>query len=109
LNRIVEEIEVEKLRSATTLEGLLDFVLEFWGKHLFKSEETFRDLMGLFVCTQKGLTRSEITLISKVSGEELRIFSVVFREFLMSWRHLWMIKNDSFRRALHRKYRFKVQ
>lgn len=65
--------------------------------------------MGLFVCTQKGLTRSEIMMISKVSSEELRIFSVVFREFVMSWRHLRMIKNDSFRKALHRKYRFKVQ
>jgi hypothetical protein len=65
--------------------------------------------MGLFVCTQKGLTRSEILLISKVTPDELKLFGVVFGNFLMKYRHLWMIKNDSFRKCLNSKYKFKFQ
>lgn len=65
--------------------------------------------MGLFVCTQKGLTKNEIMMISKCTNEELRLFSLVFGSFLMQYRQLWMIKNDSFRKCLYRKYRFKYQ
>jgi hypothetical protein len=90
-----------------SVDNLLDYVLEFWGKRLFRSEDKFRELMGLFVCTQKGLTRSEILFISKVSSEELKVFGVVFNSFLMRYRQLWMIKNDSFRKCLNQKYRFK--
>lgn len=65
--------------------------------------------MGLFVCTQKGLTKNEIMMISKCTNDELRLFSLVFGSFLMQYRQLWMIKNDSFRKCLYRKYRFKYQ
>jgi hypothetical protein len=109
ISRHLLEIDQQKLKTLPTVDSLLDYVLEFWGRRIFRSEDKFRELMGLFVCTQKGLTRSEILLISKVTSEELKLFGVVFGNFLMKYRHLWMIKNDSFRKCLNHKYKFKFQ
>lgn len=38
LNKILEEIDMEKLKTLSTLDNLLDYILEFWGKRLFKNE-----------------------------------------------------------------------
>ena len=40
----------------------------------------------------------------RVESEELELFITVFRPFLMHFQQLWMIKNDSFKKAIIRKY-----
>lgn len=71
-----------------------------------KSEEKFKELIGILISTQKGLTRSEIVSITDISQEELKLFITLFKSFLMNFKDLWMIKNDCFKKALHNKYQF---
>lgn len=61
-------------------------------------------MINLLVSTQKGLTKGEILLITKADPEELKTFFVIFRPFIMNFQSLWMIKNDSFKAAISKKY-----
>lgn len=70
------------------------------------NEEKFKELIGLLISTQKGLTRGEIISITKIDPEELKLFITIFRAFLMNFKDLWMIKNDSFKRSINKKYEF---
>ena len=63
-------------------------------------------MIGLLISTQKGLNRFEIISITKIDPEELKLFITVFRSFLMNFKELWMIKNDSFKKSIHKKYEF---
>lgn len=65
-------------------------------------------MIGLLISTQKGLTRGEITSITKIDHEELKLFITIFRAFLMNFKELWMIKNDSFKKSIHKKYEFNM-
>ena len=65
----MEGIDIEALKEIKTIEDLFDFLLEFWGKTLLKSEEKFKELIGILVSTQKGLTKSEIVSITDISQE----------------------------------------
>ncbi len=38
--------------------------------------------------------------------EELKLFIVIFRPFLMNFKDLWMIKNDNFKKSIFKKYDF---
>jgi hypothetical protein len=102
----IEQIQKEKLSKVKNVEGLFDYILEFWSKILFPNEEKFKELIGLLISTQKGLTRSEIISITKIDHEDLKLFITVFRAFLMNFKDLWMIKNDSFKRSINKKYQF---
>ncbi len=84
-------------------------MLDFWSKVLFNNEEKFKELIGLLISTQKGLTRHEIISITKIDAEELKQFITVFRAFLMNFKDLWMIKNDSFKKSISKKYEFNQQ
>lgn len=86
------------------VEELFDYLLEFWGSQLLKDEDCFREVISLLVSTQKGLTRGEILSMVRVEAEDLELFITVFRPFLMHFQELWMIKNDSFKKAIVRKY-----
>ena len=70
------------------------------------NEEKFKELISLLISTQKGLTRGEIISITKIDPEELKLFITIFRAFLMNFKDLWMIKNDSFKRSINKKYEF---
>ncbi len=61
-------------------------------------------MISLLISTQKGLTRGEILSITKMNPEELKLFIVIFRPFLMNFKDLWMIKNDSFKKSIFKKY-----
>jgi hypothetical protein len=61
-------------------------------------------VISLLISTQKGLTRGEILSITKMNPEELKLFIVIFRPFLMNFKDLWMIKNDSFKKSIFKKY-----
>ena len=39
-----------------------------------------------------------------MNPEELKLFIVIFRPFLMNFKDLWMIKNDSFKKSIFKKY-----
>ncbi len=51
------------------MEDLFDYVLDFWSDVLFDNEEKFKELIGLLISTQKGLTRQEIISIAKIDSE----------------------------------------
>ena len=69
-----------------------------------KNEDKFKQLIGILISTQKGLTKSEIISITDISQEELRLFMTLFQPFLMNFKDLWMIKNDCFKKAINNKY-----
>ena len=83
---------------------MFGFVLEFWSKELFSNEEQFKDLINLLISTQKGLTRQELLSVTKMDGEEFKMFVTIFRPFLMNFNGLWMIKNDTFKTSILEKY-----
>jgi len=73
---------------------------------LFTHEDQFQELISLLISTQKGLTRGEILSITKINSEELNFFLTIFKPFLMTFGELWMIKNDSFKKSIYKKYNF---
>lgn len=81
-------------------------MLDFWGQCLFAHEDQFKEVINLLVSTQKGLTKGEILAITKIDGEELKIFISIFKPFIMNFNSLWMIKNDSFKQSIFQKYEF---
>lgn len=73
---------------------------------MFTHEDQFQELISLLISTQKGLTRGEILSITKINSEELNFFLTIFKPFLMTFGELWMIKNDSFKKSIYKKYNF---
>lgn len=102
----LEKIDKAKLKELRNVDDLFDFILDFWSGTLFQNETKFKELIGLLISTQKGLTLSEIASVSKIESEELKLFITIFRSFLMNFKDLWMIKNDSFKRSINKKYSF---
>ena len=96
----LSKIETGQIKECRNSEQLFDYVLDFWGHLLFSSEDQFKEVINLLMSTQKGLTRGEILSIAKADPEELKLFFVIFRPFIMNFHSLWMIKNDSFKAAI---------
>ena len=105
----IQKIDKRKLSEVKNVEALFDYLVNFWSTVLFENnEEKFKELIGLLISTQKGLTRGEIISITKIDHEELKLFITIFRAFLMNFKDLWMIKNDSFKRSINKKYEFNM-
>jgi hypothetical protein len=102
----VEKVDRGVLREVRTVDQLFDYLLEFWSNSLFSHQDQFKELISLLISTQKGLTRGEILSITKMDPEELKLFITIFRPFLMNFKELWMIKNDSFKKSIFTKYDF---
>lgn len=85
---------------------MFGFVLEFWSKTIFSNEEQFKELINLLISTQKGLTKSELLSVTRMDSEELKIFTTIFKPFLMNFNGLWMIKNDTFKESILHLYDF---
>lgn len=106
IQKCVDKVDKDKIKETRNSDQLFDYILEFWSHQIFNSEEQFKEILNLLVSTQKGLTKSEILSISKVDPEDLKLFFTIFRPFIMNFQSLWMIKNDSFKMAVSKKYDF---
>ena len=47
---------------------MFGFILDFWGKSLFKSEDQFKDLINFLINTQKGMSKTELLSATKMDA-----------------------------------------
>ena len=58
IQKNIEKIDKKRIAQVKDVESFFDYLLDFWSLILFNSEEKYKELIGLLISTQKGLTRS---------------------------------------------------
>ena len=106
MQNCLESIDRSQIKALRNVEEMFGFVLEFWSKTIFSNEEQFKELINLLISTQKGLTKSELLSVTRMDSEELKVFTTIFKPFLMNFNGLWMIKNDTFKESILHLYDF---
>ena len=82
---------------------LNDFVVDFYGKHLVDEQKFKRTLVCLTI-TDKGLTLTEILQFTSLTMSEWNSILAIFRTYLMKYKGLYKINNESFKKTINTKY-----
>lgn len=114
--KLYESIDFEKLESnrnylfkiliflAINDIGQLNiFLLEYFSNKLMDSEK-FKILMTALTITDKGLTEQELFDLTKMSQKEWNYLLAVFKNFFMTYKDLWKITNEPFKKAVMKCY-----
>lgn len=97
-DKMFEKLDYSKLSKVKHFNGLIEFVLEFYSEHLMDRKK-FIVLIRAFALTQKGLSFEEITLITQVTVNEWKIFIGCFKMFVLSYKGLWIMNNETLKRV----------
>ena len=68
MQECVEKIDKNQLKGLNNVEEMFGFILDFWGKSLFKSEEQFKELINFLINTQKGMSKTELLSATKMES-----------------------------------------
>ena len=66
--------------------------------------EKFRAVLVALNITEKGLSQMEILTLTGISEKDWRHVVGVFKTFLMKYKDLWKINNETFKKAIRVKY-----
>ncbi len=87
----------------TDINGLNLFLLDYFSEHITDPEK-FKGVMVSLNLTEKGLTETEVLLLTGVSQKEWIFIVAVFRTFMMKFQDFWKINNETFKKAIRTKY-----
>lgn len=81
----------------------MEYILELYSNHLM-TKDKFVKLLTLFTLTQKGLTIEEVINVTNVSDEEWKLFISCFKVYILNFKGLWIMNNDSMKKVVIEKF-----
>jgi hypothetical protein len=67
-------------------------------------ETNYKDLLFIFTLCQKGLYQDEILALVPIKPEEIKLFTAIFKEFLIYQRKLWYLPSEYLKRLILAKF-----
>ncbi len=64
----------------------------------------FKSVLLALTISEKGLTANEIFALTRATQKEWKHLVAIFEPFLMKYKHLWRISEESFRQAITSRY-----
>ncbi|CAD8176209.1 unnamed protein product [Paramecium pentaurelia] len=104
IETLVSQIDMSKLQEVTSLEDLVNFILDHYQAKMFKDQEKFIKMLLCFTITQKGLIIQEALTICQLNENDWKIFLVFFKVYLMHYKEYWIINNDIFKSIIQKRY-----
>jgi hypothetical protein len=102
LNKIYASIDYSKIEGINDMLQLNDFILEFYENLCDRAH--YRKALCALTITDKGLTTAEISQLTNLTHPEFICLVAVFRTFMMKYKNLWKINNETFKKAITTKY-----
>jgi len=100
---IFRNMDYKALEKIDTIEELNTFLLNHFSKTMMEPTK-FKDILIALTISEKGLSTKEILTLTKISQREWNSFVAVFETFMMKYKDLWSISEESFRKVVTQRY-----
>lgn len=90
------------------IDDLNNYLLDVFSKTITESAR-FKDILVALTITEKGLTAKEIQGMTKITQKEWNFFLAIFGNFMMRYKEIFKITDESFRKAIYLKFIHKNQ
>merc|ERR1712160_46210 len=81
----------------------MDYILEFFEVRIMHQRK-FEKVCVILILTFKGLSYDEINRVVNFERYEWEILKSVFKSFFFTYKGLWKVSNDIFKKVVEKKY-----
>jgi len=100
---IFQKIDFHKLETLTDIYELNSYLLDYFSQNIADPEK-FKGILVALNITEKGLSEEELLALTNISQKEWRMIVAVFKTFMMNYKDLWKINNETFKKVIRIKY-----
>ena len=86
-----------------TIEELNLFILESFSKSIMEFGR-YKDILIALTVSEKGLSTREVLALTRISQKEWNHFVAIFDNFMMKYKDLWKISEETFRKVVIQKF-----
>ena len=103
IEKMMSEVDFDRIDNIHNVEDLMDYILEFFEVRIMHQRK-FEKVCVILILTFKGLSYDEINRVVNFERYEWEILKSVFKSFFFTYKGLWKVSNDIFKKVVEKKY-----